>query len=144
MQQRNAEKELIGKHNMGHTPVEMICSACGKETLLVREPKYDGFVRVGEKLICSACGYEYASEKDVPFKEKAQVQVFTADDQPKKVKVFEEGENSRLCRYCDHYVVNPFMQWCGYHKKEVQATDSCEVFAPRNEREEDEKNEEET
>jgi len=110
--------------------VEIICSKCGAETLLRREPIYDGFKKIGEKLICSACGYEYASEEDVPFKTAtAQPHIFTESDRPVEVKVFEEGENRKLCRYCAHYVVNPFTQYCSLHKKEVQATDTCDNFA---------------
>ncbi|OQA28486.1 MAG: hypothetical protein BWY59_00741 [Verrucomicrobia bacterium ADurb.Bin345] len=109
-------------------PVEMVCSACGKDTLLVRKPKYEGFTRVGDELTCSSCGHEYADEASVPFKGRERVQVFTDGDRSPQVKVFREGEAARLCRYCISYVVNPFMQWCSTHKKEVQATDTCKQF----------------
>ena len=112
-------------------PVEIICSSCGKDTFLIRKPKYDGFTRVGEELTCSSCGHEYADETDVPFKGQQRIEVFTESDRSRQVKVFREGEAARLCRHCAHYVVNPFMQWCSAHKKEVQATDTCRRFAPK-------------
>lgn len=111
--------------------VEIHCSACGAEAFLSREPVYEGFKKVGEALSCSACGFVFESEESVPYKEKESVPViFTDADRSEKVEVFEAGENKRLCRYCVEYVVNPFMQFCSHHKKEVQATDSCEQFDP--------------
>jgi len=130
----------------GSKPIEIICSACGADTLLVRKPKYDGLKKVGEILSCSACGHEYETEDDVPFKHADKVKVFTEADRSAQVKVFEEDEASKLCRYCVHYVVNPFMQWCGLHKKEVEATDTCPQFVRREEKddEDDEEGEEKT
>ena len=110
--------------------VEILCSNCGADTLLKREAVYDGFTRVGEKLSCSSCGFVYASEDDVPFKAgPAAPRVFTDADRSAKVEVFDEGENRRLCRYCANYIVNPFTQFCSLHKKEVQATDTCDAFS---------------
>lgn len=111
--------------------VEINCSSCGAEAFLVREPQYEGLAKTGERLLCSACGFEYADEADVPYKEKEQApQIFTDADRSEKVELFKEGENRRLCRYCAEYVVNPFMQYCSHHKKEVDATDSCDDFHP--------------
>ena len=111
--------------------VEIICPACGKETLLIRQPKYDGFKRVGDTLSCGGCGHEFASEEDVPFKGKIEVRIFTDADRSKQIKVFSEDEKGRLCRYCVSYIVNPFTQFCSRHKKEVEATDTCPQFAPK-------------
>ena len=112
-------------------PVEIICSECGAETFLNREAVYEGLKKTGEQLSCSACGHIYTSEEEVPYKKEEHTPVvFTDADRSEKIKVFEEGENKRLCRYCAEYVVNPFMQFCSRHKKEVQATDSCEDFRP--------------
>ncbi len=110
--------------------VAIVCTQCGEEAFLTREPVYDGLKKTGERLFCSACGCEYVSEADVPFKSKAAVPaVFNEEDRPEKTEIFQEGENKRLCRYCDNYVVNPFMQFCSLHKKEVQATDTCPQFS---------------
>lgn len=109
--------------------VEIICQNCGADTLLKREPVYDGFTKIGEKLICSSCGFEYAAEEDVPFKKKeAQPPIFSEADRSEKIEVFDPAENRRLCRYCANYIVNPFTQFCALHKKEVQATDTCDRF----------------
>ena len=110
--------------------VEIICRNCGADTLLNREAVYDGFIKTGERLKCSSCGHVYASEAEVPFKShKAEPQIFTEADRSAKVEVFYEGENKRICRYCADYTVNPFTQFCATHKKEVQATDTCENFS---------------
>ncbi|HEY5653106.1 MAG TPA: hypothetical protein VIR63_01910 [Pontiella sp.] len=108
---------------------------CGKDTLLKREPKYDGLTKTGEKLTCSSCGFEYASETEVPFQEKATTpKIFTDADRSAKIEVFEDGENQQLCRYCANYIINPFTQFCSIHKKEVQSTDSCRQFQPSTEK----------
>ena len=120
--------------NMGEIkPVEIICAICGKDTLLVRKPKYDGFTKIGESLICGSCGHEYLTEDQVPFKGRKAVKVFTEADRSKKVDVFEENEADKLCRHCASYIVNPFKQWCSMHKKEVEATDTCNRFVRRKE-----------
>lgn len=111
--------------------VEIRCSQCGMEAFLSREPVYEGFTKTGETLSCSACGFVFESEDRVPYKEKeAAPVIFTDADRSAKVEIFDEGENRRLCHYCADYVVNPFMQFCARHKKEVQATDSCDDFKP--------------
>lgn len=111
--------------------VEIICSACGKESFVMRKPIYEGFKKIGETLSCAACGHVYASEAEVPFKTETRPRIFTEADRSRQVHVFEKNEASRLCRYCAHYVVNPFMQWCGHHRREVEATDTCDDFIPR-------------
>jgi len=109
--------------------VEILCSNCGADTLLKREALYDGFAKTGEKLMCSSCGFEYASEEEVPFKAQPSApKVFTDADRSAKIEVFDEDENQILCRYCANYIVNPFTQFCALHKKEVQATDTCDRF----------------
>ena len=119
--------------------VEIVCSACGADALLRREPVYEGFKKTGERLLCSACGHEFASEDDVPFKEKRQPALFTEADRPEKVEVFRSDEKGHNCRHCEHYVVNPFVQRCAIHHREVEATDLCRDFV----RKEDQDNPEE-
>jgi hypothetical protein len=111
--------------------VAINCSACGEEALLLREPVYEGFTRVGERLLCSACGHEFTDENEVPFKARQQAQVFSDSDRSADVKVFDDNEAGGICRHCANYTVNPFMQWCAFHRKEVEATDSCPQFEKR-------------
>jgi hypothetical protein len=120
---------LRNTHYVIMKAVEIICRNCGADTLLKRDAVYDGFTKTGERLICSGCGFEYASEEDVPFKaQQVAPEVFTDADRSTKIEVFDEGENQILCRYCANYIVNPFTQFCALHKKEVQATDTCDQF----------------
>lgn len=112
-------------------PHEILCPACGQESLLKRAPRYDGFTRVGETLSCAACGHEFADEASVPFKHKKAIAGFDAKQLPPPPRVFGKSENARLCRYCESYVVNPFIQRCSRLKKEVEATDTCEHFKPK-------------
>ncbi len=108
--------------------VELRCPACGRDSWLLRKPKYEGFTKVGETLACALCGHEFSSEAEIPFKDRRKPQVFSEDDRPRPVKVFHEDEKGKMCRYCAEYVVNPFLQRCGKHHCEVQATDTCPHF----------------
>lgn len=106
---------------------EIACPICREFTLLLREPIFEGLKKTGEKLLCSSCGHRFASEHDLVFKGKTSIQVFSDADRSVTPKLFEEGELT-TCVHCRHYVVNPFMQWCGRHRREVAATDSCVDF----------------
>ena len=108
--------------------LEIVCSACGADTILVRQPRYEGLKKTGEILKCAACGHEYAGEADVPFKQRKAPRVFNESDAGRKISVFQESEKGRTCRYCRHYVVNPFTQRCGLSFKSVEATDTCGSF----------------
>jgi len=110
-------------------PIEITCPACGQDSLLLRKPRYEGFTKAGEDLSCASCGHPFASEEEVPFRGKAVPRVFTDADKSRKIEVFTEDDKGRMCLYCASYIVNPFTQWCSRHKKEVQATDTCENFA---------------
>lgn len=116
-------------------PIEIICSACGKDTLLRRELVYEGFKRTGEKLSCADCGHVFPDEAAITFKAKKIMPGFGLQDVPPPPKVFGEREVletvGRLCRHCEHYVVNPFLQRCGRSHREVEATDTCNQFAPK-------------
>ncbi len=128
---------------MSRQPIEIFCQACGRESILKREPVYEGFTRTGERLSCISCGHVFAEESEVRFKKSKVVSLFSEEDKPAPVhifedsdrtpapKVFDPGENSRLCRYCAHYVVNPFVQRCAHCGREVEATDTCANFTPR-------------
>lgn len=124
--------------SMSKMPVEIICSACGEESFVRREPEYDGFVKKGEKIICAACGHRYASESEIPFRKKRAPSIFTEADRLGKVEIFKSDEAGRNCRHCRHYVVNPFTQRCGLHNRIVQATDLCEQFEKNEEKKESE------
>lgn len=111
--------------------IEIICPACGQESLLKRQARYDGFKKVGEDLRCSLCGHGFAAEREVPFKTKTPSTLFNCNELGARPQVFKAGEAARLCRRCAHYIVNPFVQRCARHKKEVEATDSCPQFKAR-------------
>ena len=107
------------------------CSACGADSWVKREPVYDeNFKKTGEKLSCAACGHVFASEAEVPYKDRSGPKVFSDSDKPKALHLFADDEKGRNCRHCEHYVVNPFTQRCGLHFKKVLATDICDDFAP--------------
>ena len=110
---------------------EAFCPTCGKETLAIKEVVFDGFTRVGEQLKCSVCGHVFAAPDEPQAPAKKTPTIFTEDDWSPALKIFGEGENTTLCRYCTHYTVNPFRQWCGLHHREVEATDTCDQFAAK-------------
>ncbi|MBN1673025.1 MAG: hypothetical protein JXR37_18410 [Kiritimatiellae bacterium] len=115
---------------MARQQVQIVCSACGADTLLVREPQFEGIRRVGEILKCATCGHVYAAEEEVPFKDAARPRLFRPPPPPVKPGVLSEEQKVLTCRLCRHYVVNPFTQRCGLHNRTVDATDTCPDFAP--------------
>ena len=112
----------------GNKSIEIVCPACGQETILKRTPRYEGFKRAGEELNCASCGHRFVSEEEVPFKMKSQANLFDRSELDARPDVFNPEEAQRLCRFCAHYVVNPFIQRCALKRKEVEATDSCAHF----------------
>lgn len=113
---------------MAANSLEIVCTACGEDALVKKEPVYDGFTKVGEQFVCVSCGHVYATEDDVPFKVAEKLSVFDADDKPLEIRVFQDEEMHKNCRYCKYYIMNPFSQRCGLHNKPVAATDFCEEF----------------
>jgi len=111
--------------------VEIICPACGADTLLRRESVYEGLRVVGVRRLCASCGHVFEREEDVPFKQTRTTSIFSEADRGVKVEIFRDDEKGHTCRYCEHYVVNPFTQWCGLHHKDVEATDTCGRFSAR-------------
>ena len=109
--------------------IEIMCCVCGQETLLRREPVYDGFTKIGESLSCMSCGHEYPNEESVPYKDGGKVEIFGEDERPQAVRVFDADQDMRNCRHCAHYLNNPFTQWCSLHRKEVASTDGCDRFS---------------
>ena len=108
--------------------LEIVCIGCGEETLVRREPVYDGFKKVGEQLVCIECGQTYDPDGDVPYQEKRASSIFGAGDLTPVEDVFAGDEKGRNCRYCKHYIVNPFTQRCGLTQKIVESTDGCGEF----------------
>lgn len=82
--------------------------------------RYDGFTPVGEVEVCAFCGKELAASGA----EVAQ------EELPAGLR--REGER-QVCYLCAHYVVNPFVQKCILHDREVEALDSCSSFRRREE-----------
>ncbi len=106
------------------------CPACECECLVLRKPRYDGFTKVGEDRMCTGCGHRLPD--DTPAAESPKVPaVFDADDRTPVPELFRNDERGRLCRYCRHYTVNPFRQWCAEHRRDVEATESCDRFSAR-------------
>ncbi|MBM4149140.1 MAG: hypothetical protein FJ224_08850 [Lentisphaerae bacterium] len=108
--------------------VEIVCAGCGADTMVKREPVYDGFKRIGERFVCVSCGHVYASEESVPFKKKREMAVFSDADKSPQPRIFKSDDLQKNCRHCEHYVVNPFTQRCGLHGRVVEATDICGQF----------------
>ncbi len=115
----------------------MICPACNEDTFVRREPIYDGFRKAGETILCVSCGHVFSNEDEIPFKDTAGPTVFSDADRSKRVEIFRSDEKGHNCRHCTHYIVNPFIQRCGLHETDVQATDLCDDFKPKADDDED-------
>jgi len=113
------------------------CPCCGRVTLWVRRACYEGFQKVGEEIECTACGHVFPSDQASSPPREPRPQVFSKEDRPTVIDPFAKARDERghLCRYCRHYVVNPFRQWCGLHRRDVTATDTCPSCEPKREAE---------
>ncbi len=97
---------------------KIICPACGQESALKVEKIYRGFTPVGERKVCAFCGHEFGPDEPEELAERPPGWT-------------EDRDLKKICRHCRHYVVNPFIQKCTLHSREVEATDSCPDFSPR-------------
>ncbi len=114
------------------TPEAIECPACGEASFLKRAPVYDGFQKVGEKLSCAACRHEFGDEGEVVFRARRTTDILEDDARPPtRLSVFTNEETGHCCRHCVNYVVNPFVQRCALHQRDVDATDDCEDFTQR-------------
>ena len=109
--------------------VEIQCYACGTTALVRKEPRYEGFRKVGDTWSCMSCGHVFKNEADVPYRAAQKQNLFSASDLSARPDVFQSTDASRNCRHCRHYVVNPFTQRCGLHGQRVEATDVCDDFS---------------
>ncbi len=107
------------------------CPACGRESFLIHAPRYDGFRKVGEEVKCAACGRVFPEGEIPDGRAPARPAFFSDDDRPARPALFADEGPPPFCRRCRHYVVNPFRQWCGLHRREVDATDTCDRFEAR-------------
>ncbi|HDL64043.1 MAG TPA: hypothetical protein ENH12_01495 [Proteobacteria bacterium] len=97
---------------------KIFCPACRQESAVKVIKKYDGFTLMGEIKTCAFCGYEFGEEEPEVIKERPPGWV-------------NDRELKKLCHRCRHYVINPFVQKCVLHDREVEATDTCSDFSPR-------------
>ena len=111
---------------------EIICPTCCRKTLVIRQPIFEGLRKTGEEFKCTECGTVFSEDEEVEFVRPEKPGIFKDDLLPEKPAVFEDDEVI-LCRHCKHYLENPFTQRCMLRHKEVQATDSCENFASKEE-----------
>lgn len=113
-------------------PEKIDCPVCGEVSFLKRSPDYDGFRKIGEILSCVSCRHVFDDEKNVPFHSPAPSPSRGPDAAPSILDAwFGTDAINRSCRHCKHYVVNPFIQRCALHQREVEATDDCEQFSKR-------------
>lgn len=91
------------------------CPACKERSFINIKKEFSGFKVVTEKKTCALCGYEFKPDEEPEYIEE-------------KPLFKDEGEEKKLCRDCQYYVVHPWTQKCTLHKKEVTALDSCPDF----------------
>lgn len=119
---------------------EHFCPRCNRTVLVLRKPRFDGFTKVGEEMTCTVCGMVldapepaektgHTDSRDAVSRNR--LSSLLGEKLPDKPVLADDGTAGRLCRHCLHYTVNPFRQWCGLHRRDVEATDTCPKFTPR-------------
>lgn len=120
------------------------CPKCGPDALTMKKPVFDGLRKTGERIVCASCGRDLgavsaeaalSSKKPSP---RARPSLFDDVELPEKSNVFAEESEGRWCHRCLHYVVNPFRQWCGRHRRDVEALGTCWDFEAKPEPDEPE------
>lgn len=138
--------------------MKRVCPSCREDTLFVTDAVYDGFRKTGETHRCTLCGHVIRDGADSkgasPHRASSRNpdrnpdrnpsrnpshrtnplwDAFAKEEAEENASLFDiEGETSKLCRKCKHYVVNPFTQRCMLHDKEVEVTDTCDRFESKN------------
>lgn len=115
---------------------EIDCPQCKTQTIVRKEPVYDGFKKTGEIYICTGCGLRFDTKEATPFVEakKPLAHILDIIEEPDALAaVFSDDERQSSCGWCRHFVVNPFAQRCGLTNREVEATEWCESFERRKE-----------
>ena len=95
---------------------KIFCPSCRQESAVKVVKKYDGFTLIGEMDTCAFCGYEFGEEEPEIIKERPPGWV-------------NDKDLKKLCHRCRHYVINPFIQKCVLHDREVEATGTCRDFS---------------
>jgi len=101
---------------MSSSSEKIFCPACRQESAVKVVKKYEGFTLVSEIETCAFCGYEFIEEEPEVIKERPPGWV-------------NDEELKKLCHRCRHYVINPFVQKCVLHNREVEATGTCRDFS---------------
>ncbi len=111
--------------------MEIKCRKCGTVAIARPEPVYEGFKKTATSYICTECGEVYPTEAETPFVSKPdRPALFSEEDKPEVISIFDDDERRRCCSWCRHFVVNPFSQRCGLTNRETDATDICPHFEP--------------
>ena len=108
---------------------KIFCPSCRQESAVKVVKKYDGFTLVSEIDTCAFCGYKFGEEGPEVIEERSPGWV-------------DDKELKKVCRHCRHYVINPFVQKCVLHQREIEATDTCAEFSLRTPPREDSKKKE--
>ena len=127
--------------------MEHHCPACNRNVLTRREARFEGFRKTGEDWVCTRCGHRWPVAENRP-PERAGTRIlefesgdandkpsiagiFDESDRPVRPRIFDPSERRRSCGWCRHMVVSPFSQRCGLKEREVEATDLCDAFVPK-------------
>ena len=85
---------------MNGKSLEIVCSKCGADTLLKREPVYEGFKKVGEKLTCASCGHQASVALINALRYLSASVQSDAEGQPITVASLQKTDAIR-CTQCD-------------------------------------------
>lgn len=111
------------------------CPHCGEKSF-VREKKCfdDAFVLKKVLFVCALCGKpledKAPNRSGVSGKNNAadRLSALLGGEKVQKISFAPDASDGRFCLHCVNYIKHPFMNRCGVTLKEIQATDSCELF----------------
>lgn len=120
------------------------CPSCGKESVVERRSRMEGWDVVGMDLVCAICGAVIESaeaaeeesesvESTAPDPARHAALAFLGNEEEKgpDASVLDDAEPRRFCRDCRNYVQHPFGARCSVWDKLVEPMQDCDRFEPR-------------
>jgi hypothetical protein len=123
--------------------LSIVCPHCGRETIVKRQRKMDGWTVVGDVYACALCRAELADIAD----DSGAASETRAREDSRRLKALEsllnedsaslqrpglgDDEEARFCRDCVHFLKHPFISRCLLHERAVEPMDDCEDFSRR-------------
>ena len=131
----------MAKQTVYHPNQEFTCPQCGNLSVVRVEDIVEGlFDVVGKRYVCSTCGWQIPDEQIILSSERITDSTRKSSDDAVLAALFGDnadidrdialdGDTTRFCKHCKHYLQSPFSCRCLLHNREVEPLGVCEQFS---------------